>query len=164
VARHRWWTDALRGAVAGAVATWVMDGVTTAMLESQPKQVTNREEAAQPNGRSSVGNLVANAQSAVGIRLRIANRRKVETAVHYALGIVPGAIYGALRPRVPGLGAARGLAYGTAVFLLNDELLNTKLGLAGPITAYPTQTHLRGLVGHVVLGATMDTGLDLLGA
>lgn len=162
MARHRWWTDALRGAAAGAVATWVMDGVTTAMLQAQPKRDTTREEAAQPNGRSSVGNLVARAQSAIGLRLRAANRRKVETAVHYGLGIVPGAIYGVLRPRVPGLGSARGLAYGTAVFLLNDELLNTKLGLAGPASAYPARTHLRGLVGHAVLGATMDTSLDLL--
>jgi uncharacterized membrane protein YagU involved in acid resistance len=163
MARHRWWSDALRGAAAGAVATWVMDGVTSAMLEAQPAPVTAREEAAQPNGRSSVGNLVAKVQSAIGVRLRAANRRKVETMVHYALGIVPGAMYGVLRPRVPGLGAARGLAYGTAVFLLNDELMNARLGLSGPITAYPTQTHVRGLVGHAVLGATMDTGLDLLG-
>jgi len=162
MARHPWWTDALRGAVAGAAATWVMDRVTTGMLDGQPKRITAREEAAQPNGRSSVGNLVAKAQSVVGLRLRAANRRKVETAVHYGLGILPGALYGVLRPRLPGLGAARGLAYGTAVFLLNDELLNTKLGLAGPITAYPTQTHLRGLVGHAVLGVTMDTSLDLL--
>ena len=162
MARHRWWTDAIRGAAAGALATWVMDGVTTAMLESQPKRITTREEAARPNGRSSVGNLVAKLQSGIGVRLRAPNRRKAETVVHYALGIVPGALYGVLRPRVPLLGAARGLAYGAAVFLLNDELLNTKLGLSGPMRAYPTQTHLRGLVGHVVLGATMDTGLDLL--
>jgi len=162
IARHRWWTDALRGAAAGAVATWVMDLVTAGMLEGQPRRVTVREEAAQPNGRSSVGNIVAKVQSTIGVRLRVSNRRKVEAAVHYALGIIPGAIYGVLRPRVPGLGAGRGLAYGTAVFLLNDELMNTKLGLAGPIGAYPTETHLRGLVGHAVLGATMDTGLDLL--
>jgi hypothetical protein len=161
--RHRWWVDAVRGAVAGGVATWVMDLVTTGLLNGQPKRVTAREEAARPNGKGSVENLVDRLQAGLGVRLRAAHRRTAEQAIHYGLGIVPGAIYGVLRPRVPLLGAARGLMFGLALFAVNDELLNMKLGLAGPISAYPAETHLRGLVGHAVLGATTDTGLALLG-
>jgi hypothetical protein len=161
--RHRWWVDAARGAVAGGVATWLMDLVTTGLLDAQPKRVTAREEAAQPNGKSSVGNLVDRIQASLGVRLGAARRRTVEQAIHYGLGVVPGAVYGVLRPRVPALGAARGLLFGLALFAVNDELLNTKLGLAGPISAYPAETHFRGLVGHAVLGATTDMGLALLG-
>jgi hypothetical protein len=163
MARHRWWVDAARGAIAGGVATWLMDLVTTGLLDAQPKRVTAREEAAHPNGKSSVGNLVDRVQSALGVRLGVARRQRVEQAVHYGLGVLPGAVYGVLRPRVPVLGAARGLLFGLALFALNDELMNTKLGLAGPISAYPAETHFRGLVGHAVLGATTDTGLALLG-
>ena len=163
MASRSWQADAIRGAIAGGVATWVMDLVTTGLLENQPKRVTAREEAARPNGKSSVGNLVDRVQAATGLRLNKSTRRMAEQAVHYALGIMPGAVYGVLRPRLRSVGAARGIAFGLALFALNDELLNTKLGLAGPISAYPAETHLRGLVGHVVLGATTDTGLSLLG-
>ena len=50
-----------------------------------------------------------------------------------------------------------------AVWAVNDEYLNTRLGLAGPFAAYPIETHFRGLVGHVVLGVATDTGISLLG-
>jgi uncharacterized membrane protein YagU involved in acid resistance len=81
--------------------------------------------------------------------------------MHYALGILPGALYGVLRHRVAGLGAGRGLLYGAGLFLVNDELLAPVLGLASGPTAYPWQAHARGLVSHVVLGAVTDTVLDV---
>src|SRR5687768_15954175 len=46
--RSPWWVDAARGAVAGAVATWVMDLATTGLFEAQSEEVTAREEAARP--------------------------------------------------------------------------------------------------------------------
>jgi hypothetical protein len=155
--------DAIRGAIAGAAATWVMDLVTTRMYEAQPSQVTEREEAAQANGKSSVANLVDRFESKTGLSIPRARRSTVESAVHYALGAVPGAIYGVLRRRLPLANAGNGAAYGLAVFALNDEYLNTKLGLAGPMSAYPAQTHLRGLAGHAALGLGTETGIQLLG-
>lgn len=50
-----------------------------------------------------------------------------------------------------------------ALFAVNDEYLNTRLGLVGPIEAYPPETHLRGLAGHAVLGVGTETGIQLLG-
>jgi uncharacterized membrane protein YagU involved in acid resistance len=155
--------DAVRGAIAGAAATWAMDHVTTAMYEVQPSEVTEREAAAQPNGKSSVSNLIEKVQAETGVIVPAARRPVVETAVHYALGIVPGAIYGVLRRRVPFARAGRGLIYGVALFLVNDEYMNTKLGLAGPIEAYPPETHLRGFAGHAVLGISTESGIQLLG-
>ncbi len=49
------------------------------------------------------------------------------------------------------------------VWALNDEALNSALGLSGAFVDYPLQTHLRGAVGHVVLGIATDAGIDLLG-
>ena len=155
--------DALRGAVAGAAATWLMDLVTTRIYETQPDAVTRREEAAQPNGKSSVANMVDRFEAATRLTIPRARRPLVENAVHYLLGAVPGAVYGVVRRP---LGAARlweGAAYGLAVFALNDEYMNTKLGLAGPFSAYPTQTHFRGLAGHAALGIGTETGIQLLG-
>jgi len=155
--------DAIRGAIAGAAATWAMDKVTTAMYEVQPAEVTEREAAARPNGKSSVSNLVDMVEGQTGITVPSARRSLVENAVHYALGIAPGAVYGVLRRRVPFARAGRGLIYGVVLFLVNDEYANTRLGLAGPVEAYPPETHLRGFAGHAVLGVATETGIEILG-
>ena len=162
--RSSWRLDAIRGAIAGGIATWVMDLVTTAMYAAQAPEVTEAETAARPNGKSSVANLVDRAESLLSVDVPTAHRARLEQAIHYGLGVVPGAAYGVLRNRLPLVGAGRGLLFGLALFVVNDEWLNTRLGLAGPIAAYPPETHLRGLVGHVVLGATTDTTLTVLGS
>jgi hypothetical protein len=155
--------DAIRGAIAGAAATWLMDLVTTGMLEAQPREVTARERAAQPNGMSSVGNLVDRVEAATGFHVPTGRRRPVENVIHYGLGIVPGALYGVVRRFLPFARVGRGLAYGLALFAVNDEYANTKLGLAAPPKAYPPETHMRGLTGHAVLGLATETGIQLMG-
>ncbi len=155
--------DAVRGAIAGAAATWCMDRITTAMYEVQAPEVTRQEEAAQPNGKSSVTNLIDRVEAETGFVIPAERRPLVEQAIHYALGVVPGAVYGVIRRYVPFARVGRGLAYGLVLFVVNDEYLNTKLGLAGPPGAYPIESHLRGGVGHAVLGVTTETGIQLLG-
>jgi hypothetical protein len=155
--------DALRGALAGAAATWLMDLVTTGIYEAQPSEVTRQEQAAQPHGKSSVANLVDRIEAETGLRVPASRRAAVENAVHYALGIAPGAVYGVVRRYIPFARLGRGLAYGLVLFVVNDEYLNTALGLAGPIEAYPPETHVRGLAGHAVLGVATETGIQLLG-
>ncbi|HET7030522.1 MAG TPA: hypothetical protein VFI34_08425 [Candidatus Limnocylindrales bacterium] len=163
-ARSSWWGDALRGAVAGTVATWLMDQVTTGVQATQSAADRAREEAARPNGRGAVANLVERLDGALGTRLDRTGRVRAETAVHYALGALPGALYGIARGRLPLVGGWAGAAYGGVLWAVNDEALNTRLGLAGPFAAYPLSAHWRGFVGHVALGAATDSGLDILGA
>lgn len=155
--------DATRGAIAGAAATWAMDQVTTVMLAVQVPEVTAQEQAAQANGKGSVPNLVDRIEAETGLVVPPARRPLVEQAVHYALGAIPGAIYGVLRRWIPFARAGSGLFYGLGLFAANDEYLNARLGLASPPQAYPPETHLRGLAGHAVLGVATETGIQLLG-
>ncbi len=155
--------DALRGAIAGVAATWAMDQVTTVMLSLQAPEVTKQEEAARANGKSSVTNLVDKVEAGTGLVVPPKQRPLVEQVVHYALGALPGAFYGVLRRWIPFARAGNGLAFGLGVFVLNDELLNTKLGLASSPQAYPLETHMRGFAGHAVLGVATETGIQLLG-
>lgn len=155
--------DAFRGALAGAAATWAMDQVTTVMYAVQAPEVTKQEESARANGKSSVTNLVDKVEAETGFVVPAAQRPMVEMAVHYALGAVPGAIYGVVRRWIPFARAGSGLFYGLGIFAANDEYLNTKLGLASPPSAYPPETHIRGLAGHAVLGVATETGIQLLG-
>jgi hypothetical protein len=155
---------AIRGLIAGTVATWLMDLTTTGLVDGQSEEDKQQEAAAQANGKSSVGNLLDRIQAMSGIQLGESAQAIAPQVVHYSLGAVPGAFYGAFRHRIPGLRAANGLLYGLIVFVANDEVMNTELGLAGRYEAYPLSTHWRGLVGHAVLGIATDTGLDVLGA
>lgn len=155
--------DAFRGALAGAAAVWLMDLVTKAMLDAQPREVTEREEAARPNGKPALANLVERLEAEYDVELSEEQRDSLIQLIHGGLGVFPGAIYGLLRSRVPMLGAGNGALYGLLLYVVNDEFLNTRLGLAGPFSAYPIETHLRGLIGHLVLGVATDTGIELLG-
>jgi hypothetical protein len=152
------WTAA-RGAAAGAIGTWVMDRVTTALYERQSAEDTAREQAAWPNGKPSVENLVDLGAERLGLTMDADQRQRAISLMHYGLGMGPGALYALLRRRVPLLGAGMGLVYGLILFAVNDEFLNTALGLSGPPEAYPAASHVRGLVGHVALGVTTDLAL-----
>ena len=155
--------DLIRGGMAGGAATWVMDQVTTAMLSAQEPDVTAREEAARPNGKSAVGNLVDRVGETLGVDLNEQQRGTATQVIHFGLGVAPGALFAVLRRRVPLIGWGGGLAYGALLWALNDEYANTKLGLAAQPEAYPSETHLRGLVGHLVLGSVTNSGIDALG-
>jgi uncharacterized membrane protein YagU involved in acid resistance len=152
----------LRGAVAGAAATWLMDAATTAVQKLQPREDAERERAAWPNGQPSVMNLVDRIVDGLGVGLDERSRASAAGVAHYALGIVPGALYAALRHPLPAVSAGRGLVFGVLLWAANDEFLNTRLGLAGPPTAYPLMTHVRGLIGHVVLGVGTELGIGIL--
>jgi hypothetical protein len=154
--------DLVRGALAGTIATWLMDQVTTALYQGQSKAVTAKEKAAQPDGKSSVALMLERVEETAGVELNDDQRALAQQLMHYALGAVPGALYVFARERIPGVGAARGLIYGALLFLVNDEWLNWRLGFAASPGAYPTETHMRGLVGHLVLGGTTDVLADIL--
>jgi len=153
----------IRGGVAGGAATWVMDQVTTGMMSGQAPGVTAQEEAAKPNGKSSIENLLDRLETSFDLQLSDEQRGMASQAIHYGLGVVPGALFAVVRRRVPLIGLAGGLGYGALLWALNDEYANAKLGLSAPPEAYPSETHLRGLVGHLVLGAVTNSGIDALG-
>lgn len=157
-----WVGGAAKGGLGGFIGTWLMDLVTTGLLEGQSEESKRREEAARPNGKGSIANLVDRIDTGLDLGLGDSGRATAAQVIHFGLGVVPGALYGGLRHRVPMLGAGRGLVFGAVLWAVNDEYLNTALRLAGPFDAYPAEAHWRGLIGHVVLGASTDVVIDLL--
>lgn len=157
------YTDLLRGAIAGGIATWTMDQVTSGMLAGQAADVTAAEQAASPRGQSAVANLVDRIDQSLGLDLSKAAKANAAQAIHYGLGVAPGALYAvALRhSSKPGIG--QGLVVGLGLWLVNDEYLNARLGLSGTWDSYPIETHLRGAVGHAVLGVATHAAIRVLG-
>src|SRR5215208_4547627 len=100
------------GEIAGAAATWAMDLVTTGMQQSQSREDAEQEKQAQANGKSSVENLLELLESRLAIRVDDDLRPIALQALHYGLGIGPGALYGVFRGRLPLIGAGHGLLFG----------------------------------------------------
>jgi uncharacterized membrane protein YagU involved in acid resistance len=151
----------VRGAVAGAVATWVMGKATSYLYQQESKQASEAENEAR-EGKTAYGVAAEKAASAVGMELSEEQRKQAGSAIHWALGAGAGAVYGALHDRVPGADAAGGLLFGTAFWLVIDEAANPLLGLTKGPTAFPWQTHARGLAGHLVFGLTANAVLEVM--
>jgi len=155
--------DLIKGAIAGAVATWVMGKVTNALYEREDRSARRREDDAR-SGKTSYGVLAERAAGAMGGNLDERSRERYGAAVHWALGVGSGAIYAGLRRRFHALGRAAGVGFGTMFWAAVDEGLVPALGLTPGPGAFPWQTHARGLAGHLTFGTVTDGTLRLLDA
>lgn len=79
-------------------------------------------------------------------------RQRMGQAVHWLYGIGVGALYGALRSRFPSSPVVAGLGYGTALWVLGDEIAVPVLGLAHGPTAHRPAVHAQSLGAHLVYG------------
>src|SRR4051794_40842342 len=116
--RHSLFGRLLRGLVAGAVATWVMDKATTLMYEREDSTARKRED--QARRRRTAHQVAAEKFARLGHRrLNKEDREDLGNAVHWALGTGASALCGALRPGFNGRGGIHpGLAFGTTVWLI----------------------------------------------
>jgi hypothetical protein len=153
--------ELVKGGIAGAVATWVMGKTTTFIYKREGEDVHRREDDVT-GGQNSLEMAATKLARLVGAELDDKQRRRLALAVHWALGIGTGAAYGVLRPRARWASEGQGLGFGTAFWLAVDEGLVPLLGLSRGPTAYPWQSHARGLAGHLTFGVVAETALDLL--
>lgn len=152
--------DLVKGALAGGAATWVMGRTTGYLYEHESREVREMEEEARGE-RTAYGAAAEKAAGALGRDLSDEERERAGTGIHWAMGVGMGALYGAIRGRLPAAGTAHGMLFGTSFFALVDEVATPALGLTPGPTAFPWQTHARGLAGHVVFGLVAETTLQL---
>ena len=155
--------DLIKGAIAGAVATWVMGKVTGALYAREDRWVRRQEDDAR-EGKTAYGAAAERAAAAVGATLGDKRREQLGSALHWTLGIGTGAAYAVLRRRFRALGRVSGIGFGTAYWAAVDEALVPALGLTPGPRAFPWQTHARGLAGHLTFGTITNGTLKLLDA
>jgi Protein of unknown function (DUF1440) len=156
-------TNALKGAVAGAVATWTLDRVTTYMYEREPEPERRREDRAR-SGRTAYESAAEKVASLLGRQLSEQERQRLGVAIHWLLGIGAGVAYAMYGRNIPAFRRAGGGGFGTAFWAAVDEGLVTLLGLTPPPKAFPWQTHARGLAGHLAYGVAAEQTLRVLDA
>lgn len=154
--------DLIKGALAGAVGTLALDAVTWFMWDREDREALEQERQARPEGLDPAHYVASKAARAAGIELTPKQPHPAGLATHFAIGVMPAALYGVLSKRVPQVRTGRGLLYGLALFLVQDEVVNSVAGFSGRPMQYPWQAHVRGLVGHLAYGAATDATLELL--
>ncbi len=154
--------DLVLGAIAGAAGVWVMDRVGWLMYDREDPAALAQEQRARPGGRDVAHAMVAKVGDVTGWEVPREQPNAAGLAVHYGLGMVPGALYAVARREVPALRAGNGALYGSVLFAVNDEAAAPLLGVASGPTAYPWQAHARGLVAHLLLGLATDASLNAL--
>jgi putative membrane protein len=82
--------------------------------------------------------------------------------VHYGMGALSGAIYGAIAEVVPIVGAGNGLLFGAVLWWVADETAVSALGLAKKPSSYPPSTHAYALSSHLIYGFVTETVRKIL--
>lgn len=154
----------IKGAIAGAAAIWVMDRLDWFTYDHQDPKARRQTDAVRPEGLDPAHVIANTLAHALDTKLgpHKPHRHPAGLAVHYAIGIAPAALYGAFRSRMSMLRAGRGSLFGLGLFIIQDEGLNTILGVATHPRRYPWQAHARGLIAHLLFGTTVDAALNLM--
>lgn len=141
------------GALIGYVSSRLMDQATTWFYAQQSDESKQREEEIAPGGTLvQFGKQVG---EAVGRDLDDEGAGRVGLAFHRTMGVLYGIgtvalVKRGMRP------IAAGLTVGTAAFILVDE--GTEIS---NFSAYPVESHLRGVVGHGAFGLAAGALMSL---
>ena len=157
--------DILKGLIAGVagglLASLVMEQFQ-ALWSKVAEEIKRAESAAdQPKSAQRKGSTKTPAtvkaaeaisENIFGKKLPKKRKEFAGEAVHYAMGMASGAIYGALAEVTPLATAGAGLAFGTGVWLSADEAIVPALGLSKSPRQIPVSIHAYALVSHLVYG------------
>ncbi len=145
---------AAAGLIGGLVASFVMNEFQSLWSAlSGSKDQGSGQTKQEP---STVKAAAAISEEVFDHQLSESEKAIAGPAMHYAMGGTSGAIYGALSELAPAARAGAGLPFGTAVWLVADDVVVPALGLSKPAAEYPLSTHAYALASHLVYGATTE--------
>lgn len=151
----------LAGSAAGVVATWIMTRVTTVMYERENGAAREREDSARGD-RTAYEVAAEKAAGLFGRTPTREQRGRWGLVIHWGLGIGAAVLYAGIRTQLESPDLRHGLVYGLAFWAVMDETVTPLLRLTPGPFAFPWQTHIRGLVGHLVFGSVVELTLALL--
>ncbi|MEO6872463.1 MAG: DUF1440 domain-containing protein [Chthoniobacterales bacterium] len=153
--------DFLKGAVAGIagglLASFLMEQFQAAWSATAEAIHPSKK---QPGRKADPANVKAAnllSEKITGRKVPAAYKPVAGEAMHYGIGAGSAALYGALAEVAPVVTIGDGLAFGTAVFVLVDEVAVPKAGLSKPPQEIPLTTHVYALASHLVYGWITET-------
>lgn len=169
----------IAGAAAGIAATLVMDQFQRLLASGKkqyekkqkladgesPWQIANEQAYAELQAAHSEGSTekVARKLAALtGSEIADDQKKTAGQAVHYTFGTLMGLCYAATAEWLPEVTTGGGTAFGTILFLGADEVAVPAFQLSGPPKDVPMESHLEYWAAHVVYGATLEMGRNLI--
>ena len=149
--------DVLAGAAAGALGTYLMSWGQKAVSKAQSEEAQQREQEGSFD-LSATALTAKRLAEPFGTELDDNKAEKAGMFVHYGFGILNGAMFGLLASRWRTPAILRGLAYGTALWFVADEVMVPALKLGPTFKRVPISSHLKALAAHLVYGASADVG------
>ncbi len=140
----------LTGMASGFMGTFALRCTTAWLYRLQGERSKRREQEVRPRQAMEVFAERIVGPFPVSDARRLGDRLAVP--LHWVFGLAVGATYGALYARSSNLTRWAGLPFGALLWLVNDEGMNTALGLTPPPQKFPLITHVRGLVAHLAFG------------
>lgn len=144
------WKSVVAGALGGLAGAFAMN-----QFQALVSAVSKSQEQPQPENQDEDATIKT--ARALSRELFHHELTKEETKwagplVHYSMGKVMGAAYGAVAEKFPVAGAGLGTAYGALVWLLADEIAVPLFGFAKGPEEYPLSSHVNALASHLVYG------------
>jgi putative membrane protein len=147
------WKGLAAGITGGLLASWVMN-----KFQAELAYLENGGKKKRSSGGEDATIKTADRVSRGLLNHKLTKKEKevAGPAVHYAMGAVSGAIYGAVSEFLPVTKRGLGLLFGTAVWFIADEVALPALGLSKKPTDYPAGVHVKALASHLVYGLSTD--------
>lgn len=145
---------AFAGLVGGLVASFVMNKFQSLLTLISEEEKKSKEKTDEEPATTKAAEGIS--EGLFDHELTESEKKIAEPAVHYAMGATSGLIYGIASEIEPMTTVGAGIPFGTAVWLIADDIVVPALGLAKPPTEYPLSTHAYALSSHLVYGLTTD--------
>jgi uncharacterized membrane protein YagU involved in acid resistance len=148
------------GLVAGLISTKITEQGQKALWALTPEEVKKREQAVRPGPPYRVAAEKIAALSSMNPTS--GKLQQMGMALHYGSGMAWGTIYCLMRRAAGMESLGAGIAAGTSMSIILDELVTPAFGFSAPDREYPPTTHLRGFLGHLVYGTTLAASAEAL--
>ena len=153
----------LAGAAGGLAGAFAMNQFQTAIAAIGRKVSGGRGQGSRSQDEAAtVKTARAISRKLFDHELTRSEKKWAGPAVHFALGGLLGATYGALSKTAPVTKKGLGTAYGAAVWLGADEIAVPAFGLSRSPDQYPAGVHLQALASHAVFGLATDLTMRVL--
>jgi hypothetical protein len=145
----------LAGGAAGLAATVPMTAAMAALFPALPPE---DQHPLPPR------HITERAAETVGADDDLSEPEKqgLTAAAHFGYGTAAGAVYGLIRPALPGPGACAGVGYGLAMWAVSYMGLLPKLRLYPHAEDESAERNALMIAAHVVWGAALGAATDLL--
>jgi uncharacterized membrane protein YagU involved in acid resistance len=148
------------GLLAGLVATKVTEYGQQALWSLTPEDIRRQERAVRPGPPYRVA-----AEKIADLTPAEPSDEQLDRAgmaLHYGSGVLWGTVYCLMRRAAGMESLGAGIAAGTSMSVLLDELVTPALGFSAPNEDYPAAAHVRGLLGHLVYGLALAGTAEVL--